>query len=32
MGQTGLGEFAWFVLLGLAVYALMEVYRRWRSY
>jgi len=32
MWQTGLGEFAWFVLLGLAVYALMEVYRRWRSY
>ena len=32
MWQTGLGEFAWFVLLGFAVYALMDVYRRWRSY
>jgi hypothetical protein len=32
MWQTGLGEFAWFVLLGLAAYAFMEVYRRWRSY
>ncbi len=28
MWQTGFGELAWFVLIGLIVYAAMEVYRR----
>ncbi len=32
MWQTGLGELAWFVLAGLVVYALLEVYRHWRAY
>jgi hypothetical protein len=32
MWETGLGELAWFVLVGLAVYCLMEVYRHSRSY
>jgi hypothetical protein len=32
MWGTGAGEFAWFVLVGFAVYALVAVYRRWRSY
>ncbi len=32
MWETGLGVVAWFVLVGLAVYALMEVYRHSRSY
>ena len=32
MWQTGLGELAWFALTGLAVYALLEVYRHWRAY
>ena len=32
MWQTGLGELLWFVLIGLIVYAAMEVYRFWRSY
>ena len=32
MWQTGLGELAWFVLAGLAVWAFLEVYRRSRSY
>jgi hypothetical protein len=32
MWQTGFGELAWFVLIGLIVYAAMEVYRSWRSY
>jgi hypothetical protein len=32
MWQTGLGELLWFVLVGLVVYALMEVYRYSRSY
>ena len=30
--DTGFGELCWFVLLGLAVWALMEVYRHSRSY
>jgi hypothetical protein len=30
--QTGFGELAWFVLMGLVVWALMEVYRHARSY
>jgi hypothetical protein len=32
MWQTGLGELVWFALLGLAAYALLEVYRHWRAY
>jgi hypothetical protein len=32
MWDTGLGELCWFLLLGLAVWALMEVYRHSRSY
>jgi hypothetical protein len=32
MWETGIGELAWFVLVGLVVYALMTVYSRWRAY
>jgi hypothetical protein len=32
MWQTSLGELAWFVLAGIVVYALLTVYRQWRSY
>jgi hypothetical protein len=32
MWQTGLGELVWFALIGLVVYALLSVYRHWRSY
>jgi hypothetical protein len=32
MWLTGGGELLWFVLLGAAVYALIVVYRSWRSY
>src|SRR5271155_746776 len=32
MWGTGGGEFAWFVLAGLIVYALVAIYRYWRSY
>ncbi len=32
MWETGLGELAWFVMLGGVAYALMEVYRHSRSY
>jgi len=32
MWQTGSGELAWFVLAAFAVYALLEVFRRWRAY
>jgi hypothetical protein len=32
MWQTGLGELVWFLLVGLVVYALLEVYRYSRSY
>jgi hypothetical protein len=32
MWETGLGELLWFGLVGLAVYALVAVYRQWRSY
>lgn len=32
MWQTGFGEFAWFVLIGLVVYSLLEVYRFSRLY
>jgi hypothetical protein len=29
---SGVGEFAWFVLVGLVIYSLVAVYRRWRAY
>jgi hypothetical protein len=32
MWQTGLGELAWFVLIGIVIYALLEVYRYSRTY
>jgi hypothetical protein len=32
MWETGGGELLWFVLLGVTVYALLAVYRFWRSY
>lgn len=32
MWQTSLGELLWFALAALAVYGLIVVYRRWRSY
>jgi hypothetical protein len=32
MWASGGGELIWFVLLGVAVYALVVVYRFWRSY
>jgi hypothetical protein len=32
MWETGLGELVWFVLVGLVVYALLEVYRYSRTY
>jgi hypothetical protein len=32
MWETGVGELVWFVLVGLIVYALMEIYRYSRSY
>ncbi len=32
MWQTGFGEFVWFVLIGLAVYTLVAVYRFSRTY
>ncbi len=32
MWETGAGEFAWFVLIGLVAYALLAVYRYWRTY
>jgi hypothetical protein len=32
MWQTGLGEFAWFALVGIVVYTLLAVYRYSRSY
>jgi hypothetical protein len=32
MWETGLGEFLWFVLMGIVVYALIATYRYWRSY
>ncbi|HEX9481525.1 MAG TPA: hypothetical protein VF927_05455 [Solirubrobacteraceae bacterium] len=32
MWETGLGELAWFVLAGLVLWALLEVYRHARSY
>jgi hypothetical protein len=31
MWETALGELAWFVLIGIIIYALMEVYRSYRS-
>ncbi|HUB37068.1 MAG TPA: hypothetical protein VL972_09600 [Solirubrobacteraceae bacterium] len=32
MWQTGLGELLWFVLLGVVVYSVVAVIRRWRAY
>jgi len=32
MWETGLGELVWFVLVGLVVYSLLEVYRYSRTY
>ena len=32
MWQTGFGEFAWFVLIGIVVYTLLAVYRYSRTY
>lgn len=32
MWQTGVGELLWFVLVGLVVYAVIVVYRYWRTY
>jgi hypothetical protein len=32
MWQTGLGELAWFALVGFAAYTLLAVYRHWRAY
>jgi hypothetical protein len=32
MWQTSLGELVWFALIGLVVYALIAVYRYWRTY
>ncbi len=32
MWQTSFGELAWFVLIGLIIYAAMEVYRQSRAY
>jgi hypothetical protein len=32
MWETGLGELVWFLLVGLVVYALLEVYRYSRTY
>lgn len=32
MWESSLGELFWFVLVGLVVYGLMEVYRHYRSY
>jgi hypothetical protein len=32
MWQTGIGELAWFLLAGLVLWALLEVYRHSRSY
>jgi hypothetical protein len=32
MWQTGVGELLWFALVGVVVYALIVVYRYWRTY
>ena len=32
MWEAGFGEFLWFVLVGMVVYALMLVVRHWRAY
>lgn len=32
MWQTGVGELLWFCLVGLVVYAVIVVYRYWRTY
>lgn len=31
MWETGVGELAWFVLVGIVIYALLEVWRSYRS-
>ena len=32
MWESGVGELVWFVLIGLVVYAVIVVYRHWRTY
>jgi hypothetical protein len=32
MWESGIGELAWFVLIGIVIYALIEVYRYSRTY
>jgi uncharacterized membrane protein len=32
MWESSLGELVWFILLGLVIYSLLAVYRRWRAY
>ncbi len=32
MWESSLGELIWFVLVGLIIYSLLAVYRRWRAY
>jgi hypothetical protein len=32
MSQTGLGELIWFALIAVVVYAVITVYRYWRTY
>jgi hypothetical protein len=31
MWETGVGELAWFVLVGIVIYALLEVWRSYRT-
>jgi hypothetical protein len=32
MWETSLGELAWFALIGLVIYGLLDTYRHWRTY
>lgn len=32
MWETSLGELAWFALVGVVIYGLLDVYRHWRTY
>jgi hypothetical protein len=32
MWETSLGELAWFALIGLVIYGLLDSYRHWRTY
>lgn len=32
MWESAVGELVWFALIGLAIYALIAVYRHWRAY